>query len=648
MSAESNEGPPQPISLTRRQMLQTTAAAGGTAALGTGAIEHQNLSPIGDARAFGAVGVIVVGVAAGITIMAAKEHFSNPEVSEDLNAQSYIYNIAATIEKERTGSTGYRREIEQDFGNAPTGQSSYAQSAATTAVAEAAMATLEGDSDNALNRADQALREQTTRSITNLVEMWNSAIIEMQESGAFVEDYEESAGVLGISNASGISPFDKSQTPDGWETVDGSSPENDNGHLVHKWTFDSSAFPADPTNLEGRDQPLELYSIPYYEGAGDLALTAPDYSTDWFQTMNQSSTGVVGGKDLYADYSNGDRIYWLKGSMYSTAINQIKDEYDNLSSELSSIVDETVNGLEQGTIDPEDVLTTEQLVEGYDPNNRRSAFHRQAMAIGMEMPGDVGFQAKVSHPDLAADSLWGDLVLSRPNSSDLQIQGPTTISSSDYSHALLGYTGEVSGEYQYATLRSEGDNGNVQALEILEIQTSESEVVESPDATVEAGGTVTLAPTDSEQTPTPLAEPDPEYDSWGLTVVAGDGSTSTHTVGDAYTADGYWKVDTNLSEGLAVEEIRYVQPSTFKDTSIYTPGATEYNLDRAIDQIDVRRRINEAIDEEFNDVVDGPGLFDGDLLDGLPTIGGLGVVESAVVVVGGSILSLLGLSAAAG
>jgi len=230
-------------------------------------------------------------------------------------------------------------------------------------------------------------------------------------------------------------------------------------------------------------------------------------------------------------------------------------------------------------------------------------------------------------------------VLKTSNNSDLQIRGPTTIAASDYSHALLGYTGEVSGEYQYATLRSEDDNGNAQPLEILEIQTSESEVVESPDTTVEAGGTVTLAPTDSEQTPTPLAEPDPEYDSWGLTVVAGDGSTSTHTVGDAYIGDEYWKVDTNLSEGLSVEEIRYTQPSTFKDTSIYTPGATEYNVDEAINQIDVRRKVNEAIEEEFNSVVGG-GLFDG----GLPSLPGLGFIESVIVV----ILTIFGLNAASG
>jgi hypothetical protein len=637
-------------------MLQAGAAGAGAAALGTGAVADSSpVSPTGRSSALGdctkwATGISLFGGLSGWSSDVQGCLLDSADVSEDLNAESYVYNIAAAIEGQRAGSTGDRREIEQDFGNSPTGQSSYAQSAASTAIGEAAMATLEGESNKALNRADQALREQTTRSIINLVEMWNSAIIEMQERGAFVEEVEEGAGVLGMSNNNqGISALTESDTGDGWEPVDGSSPENENGHLVHKWTFDSSALPADPTNLDGRDQPLELYAVPHYHDSyGEHVLPIPDYSTDWFSSINESSTNsVMGGRNLFANYSNGDEIYWLKGIMLETAIGQIKTEYDNLTSELSTVVDETVNGLEQGTIEPEDVLTTEQLVESYDPNNRRSAFHRQAMAVGMEMPGDVGFQAKISHPDLAGDSLWGDLVLKTSNNSDLQIQGPTTIPASDYSHALLGYTGEVSKEYQYATLRSEDDNGNSQPLEILEIQTSESEVVESPDTTVEADGAVTLAPTDSEQTPTPLAEPDPKYDQWGLTVVAGEGSTSTQTVGDAYTEDGYWKVKTNLSEGLSVEEIRYTQPSTFKDTSIYTPGATEYNVDEAINQIDVRRKVNEAIEEEFNSVVGG-GLFDGGLLDGLPTIPGLGVLESAAVVAGGSILTVFGLSAASG
>ena len=653
MSKSDAGAPPQPFSLTRRQMLKATAAGGAAAAVGSGAVDHRDLSPVEEAQAIAPVAAwaLVGATAAGVNLARRKDWFSDPDVSEDLNSESYIYNIAATIEGLRSGSTGTRRDIQRDIANATTDESAYAQAAASQVVGEAALATLEGDSQNAQNRADRALREQTTRSLVSLVEKWNAGIIEMQERGAFVEDVEAGTDVLGMTNNNvGIGPLTQSETGDGWEPVEASSPEGQDGYLVHKWTFGSSALPADPTNLEGRDEPLELWTVPHWHDSySEHVLPVPDHSTSWFQTINESSSNsVMGREDLFANYSNGDKVYWLKGILLGNVIQKIETEYENLLSELSDVVDKTVNGLEQGTIEPSDVLTSEQLTEDFNPNNRRSALHREAMAVGMEMPGDVAFQARVSHPDLAADSLWGDLLLRTTGDSDLAVDGPMTIPAADYQLALLGYTGETTGKYQYASLRPQDSNNNDQPLEILEITTNDDVVAENPETSVGSGGTVKLAPTDSESTPEPLANPDQKYDSWGITVVAGDGTTATGKVGDAYGEDGYWKLNTSLSEGLSVEEIRYHPDSLFQDTSIYTPGQTDYSVDEAKQQIDVRRAVNEAIREEFGSVIDGGGLFDGGLFDGLPSLPGLGVLESAAVVGGGTILGLLGLSAASG
>ncbi|PSP92306.1 hypothetical protein BRC87_00470 [Halobacteriales archaeon QS_4_66_20] len=362
-----------------------------------------------------------------------------------------------------------------------------------------------------------------------------------------------------------------------------------------------------------------------------------DFNSNWYSTLASQIT-IYDKPELTANTADHSQITWLDCYRMYDIFNQIYDEYDQIGSNLNSVVNDTVNGLEEGTIELSQVISGDTLLDEYDPNDQRGQLHREAMAVGMEMPGEPGFQAKVSHPDLSADSLWVDLFLRLADGVDLTVSGPMTIPAADYDHALIGYAGQASGEYQYRTLDSgSGD------LEILQLETTDQEVREV-DKTVGEGGTVVLAPTEDENTPMPLAEPDPKYDSWGISVYAADDSSWGGTVGDAYTMDQdgteVWAVDTSLSQGLAVERIHYNPDSTFKNTSVWTPDGSGYSVTDAETTIEFRRALNEAIDQAFSDAFGGGGFFDG----GLPSLPGLGFIESVIVV----ILAIFGLNAASG
>ena len=624
------------LQMSRRQMIKTVGAGAGVAAVGSGALSSS--STTGTVRALPEIAEALGPTTAfGGLQMIENWLGGSADVDEDQNTVDYVWNTANTIASLRSGPTGDRTEIQNEFIDAADGQSAFAEASGSAVVSAAARKTFEGESDKAEQAAQDALNEHATRSIINICEMWNSAHLRMIESGALVEDYEEDTGVVKTENGTALQPVTKANLDDPWKVVEGTSPEGSDGYLVHKVQLPASDLPMDPTNLEGREKQLEVYSVSVENSTPQLNIiyqpvggTAP--ADTWFNEISNGGTGNYTKENLRAQDNDLGDITWVDAKKHRLTIDQIASEYTSISNDLSSVVDETVQGLEQGDIEPSDVLTGESLLKEYDPNSDREQLAREMMAIGMDMPGDPAFQAKVSHPSLEADSLWGDLYIRLSTDSDVSINGPMTLPSADYSHALIGYTGSASGDYITQVLPGNSD------LEILEIETQDQQVVEV-EKTVGENGTVPLAPAESEDTPEPLADPDPKFDEWGLGVFAADGSSWKGTVGDAYIDGDTWKVDTSLSQGLTVERIHYNPPSTFKRTSYWTPGGSTYDVETTEKVIERRRKLNEAIEEEFSSVIGGGGFF-----DDLPSLPGLGVIESAVVV----ILAIFGLNAASG
>jgi hypothetical protein len=649
--------------LNRRQLIKTVGAGAGVAAVGSGAVQPQlphvgNLSFTGYSEAAVPVAAYAISVAGamagGYVVGETLDLFgSDADVDENLNTETYVYQISNTIASQRNGPDGGRTEMSNDFANANTGHSAYAEAAGDAVVTAAAMAVLEGESDQAQNRAYEALDRQTTRSIINVVESHNAGVLRLFESGALVEDYEQQTGTLKIGNYSGhgytgnvepyaVSEVDSISEIEPMEDQEIDTSANDGlkeGYAGFKVQLPSEDLPVDPTSLDGRDEPLTVYMAAFDDPqtSDNATLLAPSGgSNGWFSRLNNFDGRLASSKEMRTHASDYDQITVLNTELHGNVLYQISQEYDQMLNDLPDVVDQTVNGLEQGSIEPTDVFDASDLLTDFDPLNDRGQFAREMMSIGAEMPGEPQLEVKVSHPDLEADSLWGDLYLRLADGIDLDVNGPMTIPSSDYELAWLGYTGQVSGEYQTQTLAAgSGD------LEILEVNAADQIEQEPDDYTVEEGGAVPVAPAETDATPEPLAEPDPEYDDWGVSVTTSDGSTGNSTVGDAYVKDGKWYVDTELTEGLAVESVRFTKPSTYQNTSIWTPGATDYNYETAEETILRRRELNEAIEEQFSGgVVGGGGFFDG----GIPTLPGLGVIESAVVV----FLAIAGLNAASG
>jgi len=470
--------------------------------------------------------------------------------------------------------------------------------------------------------------------MVNVLEIWNQPHTQLLETGALVEDHEEGTGVLSPGGSNTIIPIPESEADPDMEPVEGTSPEGADGYLMYKYQTSADEWLTDPTNLEGREEMPVIYAISYEQsGYEHHAVPHEQASAGIFPDFSDSNI-IDPPIDVVANHPDLPQVTAISGNMYKDVISKIQTEYQTLQNELPDVVDKITSGLAQGAIEPEDILDAEDLMTDFDPNNKRSAMARELMAIGADVPGDPAHQVKISHPDLQAEELWVDLYLRLEDSADLSIDGPMTIPASDYKLAWIGYHDDVTGEYV-----TDETLAGTEDLEILEIEAPEQIVVDGSHQVGE-GGTVELSRTDSEETPTPLTESDPAYDEWGITIEAGDGTTDKLTVGDAYVEEETWKVDTNLSEGLAVEQIRYNPPATYRNTSFDTYSATEFSVEEMKKIIERRREFNDAVDDAFGGWGGGGGIFDG----GLPSLPGFGFIESVVIV----ILAIFGLNAASG
>jgi hypothetical protein len=627
-------------------MLKTTGALGGAAAIGTGAVPNTPpwLSWTQDAEAIAplaAAGIFLASAGAGASgVLAIQKHtgLGSGGVDENQNSEDYVYQVARTVVEDRKGPTGSRTELQEDFANANTGDSGYARTASDMIVNAAALATLEGRSSEAQTDAVTAHNKQTARAATFLVETWNQGHIRLIESGALVEEIEQGAGVLGVNDGAGtrgIKAFTQSKVDN--ITSKNAKPVKETevqsgGYACWKVPIPNGDLPVDPTTLDNRDEPLELYCHCATINSGtDDRLFIPDLG-NW-----TSSFGSAFRTDwpLRAEHSSLSTFDVFDKSLYGSVASTIQSEYSTLQNELPTVVNKTVNGLQQGSIKPSEVLDANDLVTEFDPSNSRQAMAREMMSIGASVPTKTpAHQVKISHPDLTANSLWVDLYLRLADGvSDITINGPMTIPKADYELAWIGHTDQTSGEYiNDKTLPGTSD------LQILEVDAPDS-ITKKPDTVVEADGDVVLGEEGSKLLPTPIKEPDPKYNSWGISVKTADGSTDSAKVSDTFIENGKWKVATNLNEGQSVTGVTYHPDVTYESTTFDAYSASSYDPTVAQKTIERRRDFNDAVDDAFSSVLGGGS---GSLFEGLPSLPGFGPLESAIIV----ILGLFGLNAA--
>jgi hypothetical protein len=636
-------------------MIKTVGAAGGVAAVGSGAVSQQN-SPIQTAAAASKCKAALMGAAWFTGVSGLKDCFpwsSDPDIDENDAARLQVYKTVNALANERGGPGGFRTSLIADFKDAPTDESAYSYAAWSEWQTAAALETLSGNSQSdAESAAMDALRAHTTRTIINHVEAWNNAVTTLIENGTLVQTIEENldGGSDGAINmpTTNYNGYVKAPTSSEIASIDGDgeispvevSQVESGGYCVWELTVPDNHLPTHLGNLDDREEQLTVLAPAGYDTGGGKNLAVPYrqwvFDDAWQTSSTDSPYNPSESIKIKSTHPDVDKtVLGLDGEAFYYSFRKIENEYGNMQSNLSDYVAKLHNGLDQGSIDPSAVLSATDLVKEFDPTNQRSQMAREALAVGMGMPNAIGYQAKVSHPDLAADSLWGDLYIRFSDSApdDYTIDGPMTIPSADYEMALLGYPSSVSDEYRKVGMdAASGD------LEILEIETNDQIVVDDPAKSVKSGGTVVLAPADSEETPKPLADSDPATDKWGIIVTAGDGTSDKQTVGDAYVEDQKWKLDTSLSEGLSVAEIRYTPPVVHTKTGYTVSDPANYDPEKTQQILEETRRINEEIEKLLSGGIGGGGFFDG----GLPSLPGLSTMQSAVVVV----LGIAALSAA--
>jgi uncharacterized protein YbjQ (UPF0145 family) len=303
------------------------------------------------------------------------------------------------------------------------------------------------------------------------------------------------------------------------------------------------------------------------------------------------------------------------------------------------------NQLAEGVIDPADIVSPRTAVNEFANSDEQTRAAAHLAFSGAYVPdGELGFKAKVSHPDLASDSLWGTLFVSFSVSSPPDIKPNTTISSTDYRIAYLSYFRKDNGEHDVRLLSG---SSNLEVLDVADLsEDSQTEVIGGEDAkhsekqTAGTNGRVVVWRGDWEGDVPPPIEYPADHSNWQV-VIDGDVNKHTAPVGDVQTTetDGtteHYIEPTGLAEGETVHGVRIVESVSMTQPTSYVQDTSNVNQEDIEKRLQAMKELQQQIEDLENSTIAGGGsLFGG----GLPSLPGLTFVQSAIVT-GGGILGL--------
>jgi len=612
--------------MNRRQLLKTVGAAGGVAAVGTGAVPHtEPLSPVGRSQA-GPWNVMTgnglglgPGVVAGVYSALFDSDVDEEDISDD--REDRVYETAETLV---TGRDSWKDQVLYEYENTsdpeqtPFGHAAWTAIRTTTATYHANRE----DRSAAKSKARERVDYQATRSIVNIIEGWNSTMEAMapEMAGEVAETWEQIT----------INAYYMSGGNNGWDPwtvdLDGSTVAIGDVAKPEHWDL-----PLDPSELEGRDEGLRLYCP-----AQDSGTTAApiDSGFGWVETHTELAPG-----DVTVTHSDLSDIELIDGARFWTVIGKVKSAYDAIYDSVSTFVDSYYDQASYGEWEPTKALTPHQLYSEFASNGEIPRVVAELAASGLDVPADAGTQAKVSHADLPVDSAWGWL-FPRLKDKSINIQPGTTIPAADYKMAYLIRVTADTGETVIEEL------GGDDPLEILDVEKREENDEQfERENTAGTDGEVVVWDTakHGEEVPPPIEYP-ADHSDWSI-IVYGAEHQSSHSpteLNESQTEDGTQFIlpSTSLNEGELVNSIRLMGPFGFEQPVRYVSDATNIDPTEIQNRYD---RMTDFYDQVRDDLVDdgvGGGFFDG----GLPSLPGLGVIESIVVV----ILAIFGLNAASG
>jgi len=615
---------------SRRDVLRRTAAVatGGTLAAHT-INESPRLSPVDRADALALSTAVTLSLAVGAAGGAGVAYWrigGDTNVDPDEVAENNIYNAAVAVGE---GRSEFETQMQSEF-VAPSDPEAtpFGRTAWQELRVAAARDIVNGESvSTATTSAQKAVDEVATRAVVNQTERWNTFVEAMIEQIVLQQD--ESVSVINYQSDE-FGSFDQrtASTQDNWTSVDASIPSGGSDPIIHKWEMDPANLPVDPTSLDGRDEPLSAYGI-VMQGTNDVHMMSvadsageasilPDMSANW-------PGGLTSDVMVTAEHSSLSTENVIDQQLYHDTLAAITSAYDSISGKLSTYVQNLHDGIQQGAIDPSDILSSQDLIEEFADSEGQARLAAELAAIGAHIPDSAGYRAKVSHPDIQADSVWGHLFPQYADGTDpTPIQPGNTIPSADYTMAYFGYEGAESGEWEQVMLSGDSD------LQILDVEGVDGQQdVSGAGDSAGASGKVVVYSGDSP--PDPLANPG-NHTNWTVLV---QGETNKHTAAVSnVTTDSngdFVLSSTSLTDGESIDYVELVPPVNQSRPHDYTADETNIDTEQTKEQIKALRQQQEDLEEALNS---GGGGGGGSILPDFG--GGVGPLVGLVALGGGA------------
>ncbi|MFP8954536.1 twin-arginine translocation signal domain-containing protein [Natrialbaceae archaeon A-arb3/5] len=603
---------------SRRTILRGLGAAGTATAVGsagigsTGAIDMVEPETVAKAAA-----VTYVAAGAGATI-AAWEYATGDDgdgIDEDDVLEDQIYQTTTSV---ADGREAFVDEMETQFLAPDDPQNTpYGRSAWQTIRAEAVREIVNGGSEaDARSAAIDGLDLQTTRSLVNVLERAATGVNGLIEE--YVIDYEEGVGVHEWDDGDYSREISPHSDHSDMESVDASE-VGDGNYLAFKKDI-SDVCPVDPTELDGRDDPLEIYLFAAERSSGNERIIRYVSSSVFSPEMTSD-----GGYVLVATHSDfGDTVV-LDGDLFSSIVSVIRDAHSSIRSDVETYVGNLYQGVQQGAIDPSDVLSSQDIIDEFADSSEQSRLAAELMAVGAHVPGEAGYQATISHPDLQADELTG-MLYPQFEGEPIDVSAGMTIAPEDYSMAYFGYEAEFGDEDDpFETMTLSGE----EPLEVLDVDGVEgqTEIDVDDDETAGENGRVSLGDADLP-------------DEGTIVIEDGDGNRYTVDLEDVQsdeTGEQYIEVP-EIESGTDVERVKATPDVEYERTVEYVADPTDVDSEETLARLEAQREQIEELKEALDDddgLLGGIGGWGGGDGVGQNLWVGLGFIVIVLVIVAG-------------
>ncbi|MFC7115843.1 hypothetical protein ACFQH2_14030 [Natronoarchaeum sp. GCM10025703] len=419
-------GPVPNRSLDRRMFLRGTAAAGATAVgLGSGHMTGES-EAIGISLAVGGAALFAAGAAAGVGIQSWRVD-GDTELDPDDVLQNQIYQAASAVSQ---GRDEFVNQLQQEYLNPTDPQNTPYGRVAWQEVRVAAVREItNGNSESAaLAAAKDALDKQTTRSVVNIVERYNTGMNAMIEQMVAHENNGLSSISSGSSNYS-LSLLDLSaETNASMVSAGQTDAATTSQSLLWEWTIPNLPVPA--SNLDGRESELKML----VSGIDISGTTYKVKPIAWGNGFLNKSTGDDSSGSYYVTDTDLADVEWLSVGTYEEIIDRIHTAYNEITTDLSTYVSTLYDGIQQGAIDPADILGPQEIIDQFSDSDEMTRLATELVAIGADVPDSeaAGYEATVSHPDIQADELTGLVFPQFSVDPAPSISPGTTIAASDY------------------------------------------------------------------------------------------------------------------------------------------------------------------------------------------------------------------------